>query len=68
MGDERTYDYTIAVRAVDSQDGMTADWVEAPVRTCLETLSNRIINEVKGVNRVLLRILPASRLGTIEWE
>ncbi|HJN89180.1 MAG TPA: glutamine-hydrolyzing GMP synthase, partial [Verrucomicrobiota bacterium] len=53
MGDERTYEYTIAVRAVESKDGMTADWVKLPYKV-LETLSNRIINEVDGVNRVCL--------------
>ena len=47
MGDERTYDYTLAVRVVESQDGMTADWVKVPYEL-LERLSNRIINEVKG--------------------
>ena len=52
MGDERTYDFTIAIRAVESQDGMTADWVKLPY-DLLEKLSNRIINEVKGVNRCL---------------
>ncbi len=52
MGDERTYDYTIAMRAVESQDGMTADWVKLPY-DLLEKLSSRIINEVKGVNRLL---------------
>ncbi|HAM72259.1 MAG TPA: GMP synthase (glutamine-hydrolyzing), partial [Verrucomicrobiales bacterium] len=55
MGDERTYDYTVAVRAVESQDGMTADWVRLPGEI-LETLSSRIINEVKGVNRVVFDI------------
>src|SRR5205085_4094125 len=55
MGDERTYDYTIALRAVESQDGMTADWVKLPPEL-LEKLSNRIINEVKGVNRVCFDI------------
>ncbi|MGN6554136.1 MAG: glutamine-hydrolyzing GMP synthase, partial [Verrucomicrobiota bacterium] len=50
MGDERTYDYTIAIRAVESQDGMTADWVKLPY-DLLEKLASRIINEVKGVNR-----------------
>jgi GMP synthase (glutamine-hydrolysing) len=66
MGDERTYDYTIAIRAVDSQDGMTADWVKLPYEF-LEKLSNRIINEVKGVNRVCLDI-SSKPPATIEWE
>ena len=66
MGDERTYDYTIALRAVESQDGMTADWVKLPY-DLLEKLSNRIINEVKGVNRVCLDIT-SKPPGTIEWE
>ena len=66
MGDERTYEYTIAIRAVDSQDGMTADWVKLPY-DLLERLSNRIINEVKGVNRVCLDIT-SKPPGTIEWE
>jgi GMP synthase (glutamine-hydrolysing) len=66
MGDERTYDYTIALRAVDSQDGMTADWVKLPY-DLLERLSSRIINEVKGVNRVCFDIT-SKPPGTIEWE
>lgn len=66
MGDERTYDYTIALRAVESQDGMTADWVKLPY-ALLEKLSNRIINEVKGVNRVCFDIT-SKPPGTIEWE
>jgi GMP synthase (glutamine-hydrolysing) len=66
MGDERTYDYTIALRVVESQDGMTADWVKLPY-DLLEKLSNRIINEVKGVNRVCLDI-SSKPPATIEWE
>ena len=66
MGDERTYEYTIAVRAVESKDGMTADWVKLPYKI-LETISNRIINEVKGVNRVCMDI-SSKPPATIEWE
>lgn len=66
MGDERTYDYTIALRVVESQDGMTADWVRLPY-DLMEKLANRIINEVKGVNRVCLDI-SSKPPATIEWE
>ena len=66
MGDERTYDYTIAVRMVESQDGMTADWVQMP-HDVLGKISNRIINEVDGVNRVVYDI-SSKPPATIEWE
>ena len=66
MGDGRTYEWAIAIRAVESRDGMTADWVELP-RDLLSRLSNRIINEVAGINRVCLDI-SSKPPATIEWE
>ena len=66
MGDERTYDNVIAIRAVTSEDAMTADWAELP-DSLLRRVSNRIINEVRGVNRVVLDI-SSKPPATIEWE
>ncbi len=66
MGDGRTYEQTIAVRSVDSVDGMTADWSRLPYDV-LASISNRVINEVTGVNRVVYDI-SSKPPATIEWE
>jgi GMP synthase (glutamine-hydrolysing) len=66
MGDERTYENVVALRAVQSTDGMTADWVHLPY-DFLSKMSNEIINKVKGVNRVVYDI-SSKPPATIEWE
>ena len=66
MGDERTYEFTVALRAVTSVDGMTADWAHLPYEF-LANISNEIINNVRGINRVVYDI-SSKPPATIEWE
>ena len=66
MGDQRTYENLLGIRAVTSTDGMTADWFRMPKET-LSKISNRIVNSVRGINRVVYDIT-SKPPGTIEWE
>ena len=66
MGDARTYGYTVALRAVDTDDFMTAEWTRLPFESLAE-ISRRITNEVKGISRVVYDIT-SKPPGTVEWE